>query len=143
MSDTWHCVMGSEIDDDELRTPRTTSCTDVDEQGLDCVAPEGHEPPHANVNGGWADDPEVEPFDPATMCHGNPEYTGTDDNSCPHIEPCKLRCHVRWLDGQIQANDDLADSEQAASWRRYYDANPGAEAAMKAACDPKTYEKRD
>lgn len=36
-------------------------CPAVDEQGLDCAAPEGHEPPHANVNGEWADDPEVEP----------------------------------------------------------------------------------
>lgn len=44
--------------------------------------------------------PEPEPFNPQTMCHPNPEYTGTDDRSCPYIEPCKLRCHVRWLDGQ-------------------------------------------
>ncbi len=28
-------------------------CSAVDEQGLDCAAPEGHEPPHANVNGKW------------------------------------------------------------------------------------------
>lgn len=28
-------------------------CPAVDEQGLDCAAPEGHEHPHANVNGEW------------------------------------------------------------------------------------------
>lgn len=31
-------------------------CAAVDEQGLDCAGPEGHEPPHANVNGEWDDE---------------------------------------------------------------------------------------
>lgn len=57
----------------------------------------------------------VQPFDPTTMCHGNPELTGTDDNSCAYVEACKLRCHVRWLDGQIQHNDSWADHERAAT----------------------------
>lgn len=31
-------------------------CTAVDEGGLDCAAPEGHDGPHANVNGQWKSD---------------------------------------------------------------------------------------
>lgn len=31
-------------------------CEAVDDQGLDCAGPEGHEPPHANVNGEWHSD---------------------------------------------------------------------------------------
>lgn len=53
---------------------------------------------------------EIEPFDPATMCHPDPDLSGGD--GCPYIEPCKLRCHVRWLDGQIQPNDPWADRER-------------------------------
>lgn len=30
-------------------------CAAADEQGLDCVAPENHDGPHANVNGEWRD----------------------------------------------------------------------------------------
>jgi hypothetical protein len=55
-----------------------------------------------------------QPFDPTTMCHGNPEYTGNDDQHCPYIKACVLRCHVRWLDGHTQANDHLADQQYAA-----------------------------
>lgn len=29
-------------------------CSAVDEQGLDCAAPESHDGPHANVNGEWS-----------------------------------------------------------------------------------------
>jgi hypothetical protein len=81
---------------------------------------------------------DPKPFDPTLMCHPKPEFGGAD--GCPNIEPCTLRCHIRFLDDQQQPNDGLADDEQAAAWRRYYDANPGAEAAAKASCDPKTYE---
>lgn len=49
----------------------------------------------------------IESFDPATMCHPKPELGGAA--GCPQIEPCKLRCHIRWLDGQIQPNDSYAN----------------------------------
>lgn len=51
--------------------------------------------------------PNIEPFDPTTGCHPNPGLGGAD--GCPHIQPCELRCHIRWLDGQVQANDWIAD----------------------------------
>ncbi len=78
-------------------------------------------------------------FNPATGCHPNPAFGG--GLGCPVIESCTLRCHIRYLDGQMQPNDAWADAENAESWRRFYDANPGAEEASRAACDPKTYEK--
>lgn len=107
-------------------------CPAVDSQGLDCAAPEGHEPPHTNLNGTWADEPEIEPFDPAADC--------AEARGCPLAEPCELRCHERYLNDERQANDWAADDANAASWRRYYDANPGAEDAARASCDPQTYE---
>jgi len=75
---------------------------------------------------------EPEPFDAFADC--------SEDHGCPLVEECTLRCHERYLDDQVQANDWLADQEQAESWRRFYATNPGAEEALKAACDPKTYE---
>lgn len=54
--------------------------------------------------------PGPEPFNPTTDCHPKPEFGGAD--GCPHIDPCKLRCHIRWLDAQTQPNDDLADQER-------------------------------
>lgn len=75
---------------------------------------------------------EPEPFDPQADCHPKTEYGGTD--GCPDAEPCTLRCHIRFLDGQTQPNDDLADAEQAAAWQRYYAANPGAEAESARLC---------
>jgi len=85
-------------------------------------------------------DPQPEPFDPTTACHPSSLF-GDGSGQCPYGTPCTLRCQIRFLDDQPQPNDLLADAEQAASWRRYYDANPGAEEASRAACDPKTYEK--
>lgn len=72
--------------------------------------------------------PEPEEFDPATDC--------CEVHGCPMTDPCTLRCHERFLHGQMQPNDAWADAENAAAWRRYWDANPGEEEAMKAACDP-------
>jgi hypothetical protein len=77
-------------------------------------------------------DPEPQPFDPATDCLHNPAPCTGD--------ACILRCQERYLNNEPQANDWLADKENAAGWRRYYDANPGVEEASRAACDPKTYE---
>ncbi len=81
-------------------------------------------------NAALADKPE--PFDPQTDCHPNPEYGGA--NGCPNVEPCKLRCHIGWLDGWTQPNDDLADAENAAAWERYYAANPGAREESERLC---------
>jgi hypothetical protein len=78
--------------------------------------------------------PEPEPFDPATNCG--------EVHGCPMTEPCTLRCHERFLNNEIQPNDAWADEENAAAWRRYYDANPGAEEAARASCDTKTYEEK-
>lgn len=71
---------------------------------------------------------EPEPFDPAIAC--------IEVHGCPMAGPCTLRCHERFLNDQIQPNDAWADAENAAAWRRHWDANPGEEEAMKAACDP-------
>jgi len=73
-----------------------------------------------------------EPFSAATDCHPRPEYGGAD--GCPNIEPCKLRCHIRFLDAQRQPNDDLADEANAAAWQRYWAAHPDEAAASARAC---------
>lgn len=52
------------------------------------------------------DTDEPEPFDPVADCHPARELGG--GGGCPLIEPCALRCHIRWLDAQTQPNDDLA-----------------------------------
>lgn len=84
---------------------------------------------------------DVEPFDPGRDCSTRPGISpGT--GRCPMTNPCVWRCHIRFLDGQNQPNDAWADDENAAAWRRYYDANPGAEEAARASCDPKTYEEQ-
>lgn len=75
--------------------------------------------------------PEPEPFDPATDCREIPAPCAGN--------VCALRCHERYLNDETQPNDAWADAENAASWRRFYEANPGTEQAMKAACDPQTY----
>lgn len=49
--------------------------------------------------------PEAEPFDPATMCHPSPQVSGGD--GCPNVEPCRLRCHLRYLEDWPQPNDWL------------------------------------
>lgn len=77
---------------------------------------------------------DPEPFDPAVAC--------VEVRGCLLADPCTLRCHERFLEGEIQPNDPWADAEQAAAWRRFYAANPGTEEAMKAACDPKTHEEK-
>jgi hypothetical protein len=59
---------------------------------------------------------DAEPFDPATMCHPKPEFGGAD--GCPEISPCTLRCHIRFLDGQTQPNDWLADKRNTEAWER-------------------------
>lgn len=66
--------------------------------------------------------PLAEPFNPVTDCHPSPEYGGAD--GCPYIEPCTLRCQIRFLDDQRQPNDFLADEESRAAWERYWDAHP-------------------
>lgn len=50
---------------------------------------------------------EPDPFDPATMCHPDPSIGGDPGGRCVHIDPCRLRCHTRYLDGQHQPNDWL------------------------------------
>lgn len=78
---------------------------------------------------------QPEPFDATTACHPSTLYTdGT--GRCQMAEPCTLRCHIRYLDDQMQPNDGWADAENAQAWQRFYAANPGAEEAMKAACSP-------
>ena len=81
---------------------------------------------------------QPEPFDPVTACVEYPALCAGDVSPEPL---CTLRCHERFLNDEMQPNDAWADAENAESWRRFYAANPGAEEAMRAACDPKTYEK--
>lgn len=56
---------------------------------------------------------EAEEFDPATMCHPDPAVSG-GEGDCPNIEPCRLRCHIRWLDDQWQPNDWLFNGAREA-----------------------------
>lgn len=55
---------------------------------------------------------QAEPFDPATMCHPIPAVSGGD--GCPNVQPCTLRCHLRYLEDWPQPNDWMFNGSREA-----------------------------
>lgn len=47
------------------------------------------------------------PFDASTACQ--------PAGPCRESKPCALRCYARWVDGQEQSNDAIADAVVAAA----------------------------
>lgn len=55
------------------------------------------------------DQPNTESFLPDEDCTNDPAIGGDPRSGCALTETCTLRCHLRWLDGQHQPNDAIAD----------------------------------
>ncbi|WP_033338892.1 hypothetical protein [Catenuloplanes japonicus] len=56
-----------------------------------------------------ASHPAAEPFHPDEDCTNDPVIGGDPRSGCALTVTCTLRCHLRWLDGQAQENDAIAD----------------------------------